>query len=186
MPFFFLFLFLISFFVCFSYHFYLEFPQELLTLDYPNAVSSFINAHAIPLFQINPCPFFLFFSHIFFCFSYFIFYFELSQELLTLDDPSAVSSFIHAHEGLPLVRRTVVTCMEVLKKDMEDAGACSMLVLGTEAAQVRVGLMDRWMDRQTDRQTSRWVDRQVDRSILLDARHRGGQVRDRLMDRWMD
>jgi hypothetical protein len=39
--------------------------------------------------------------------------------------------------------RTVVTCIESLKKDQEDADACSMLVVGTEAAQARKGLQEK-------------------------------------------
>jgi len=61
-----------------------------------------------------------------------------SQELLALEDNSAATDYIAEQKGKPLVRQTVMTCMETLKKDMEDDDAVSMLVAGTEAGQVLI------------------------------------------------
>jgi len=41
-------------------------------------------------------------------------------------------------EGVPLVRHDLVTCMEVLKKNLDEPDACSMLVVGTEGGQVHI------------------------------------------------
>jgi len=61
-----------------------------------------------------------------------------SQDLLGLDDPAAIDSFVTEHKGVPLTQQTACTCMEVLKRDAEDDDAVSMLVVGTEAGQVLV------------------------------------------------
>jgi len=61
-----------------------------------------------------------------------------SQELLGTEDVGAANTYIQDQKGKPLVRQTVVTCMETLKKDMDDDDAVSMLVVGTEAGQVLI------------------------------------------------
>lgn len=61
-----------------------------------------------------------------------------SQDLLGIDDPQEATSFINDVKEKPLVRQTVVTCMEVLRKDMDEEGSISMLVVGTEAGQVHI------------------------------------------------
>jgi len=61
-----------------------------------------------------------------------------SQDLLALDDPGAAGGYVAERKGKPLQQQTVCTCMEVLKKDLEDDDAVSMLVVGTEAGQVLI------------------------------------------------
>lgn len=57
-----------------------------------------------------------------------------SQELLVIDDLTAAQSFVDEHRDRPLNTQTVVTCMEVLKKELEDDDAVSMPVIGRQLA----------------------------------------------------
>ena len=61
-----------------------------------------------------------------------------SQDLLAIDDAEVAGAFVEEQRDKPLTATTVCTCMEVLKKDLEDDDAVSMLVVGTESGQVMV------------------------------------------------
>ena len=45
---------------------------------------------------------------------------SLSHELISLEDPAEGDRLLADRKGLPLTRPTVATCMEVLKREMED------------------------------------------------------------------
>ena len=55
-----------------------------------------------------------------------------SQELLTLEEEAAAVAFVEEQRSRDLTGQTVATCMETLKKDIEEDDAVSMLVVGTE------------------------------------------------------
>ena len=61
-----------------------------------------------------------------------------SQELLALEAAEAqqAEEFVAEQKDRPLASQTVCTCMETLKKDLEEDDACSMLVVGTESGLV--------------------------------------------------
>ena len=61
-----------------------------------------------------------------------------SQDLLAIEDEQTATSFVAEQKDRSLESKTVATCMEVLKKDLEDDDAVSMLVIGTEAGQVLI------------------------------------------------
>jgi len=61
-----------------------------------------------------------------------------SQELLTIEEMFDCQTFVEEQRDRPLTSQTVVTCMEVLKKDLEDDDAVSMLVVGCENGLVLV------------------------------------------------
>lgn len=61
-----------------------------------------------------------------------------SQEVLQTDDADAAAVFISEQCEKPLTAQTVCTCMETLKKDLEDEDAISMLVVGTESGLVYI------------------------------------------------
>jgi len=61
-----------------------------------------------------------------------------SQDLLAIDDAGAASAFVEEQRDKPLAAQTVCTCMETLKKDLEEDDAVSMLVVGTESGKVLV------------------------------------------------
>eukprot|EP00743_Colponemidia_sp_Colp-15_P001285 GILK01001408.1.p1 GENE.GILK01001408.1~~GILK01001408.1.p1 ORF type:complete len:595 (-),score=104.03 GILK01001408.1:1181-2929(-) len=61
-----------------------------------------------------------------------------SADLLSLEDSVAQQQFIQGVKTLPLVQQTVITAMEVLKKNMEDETAVSMLVVATESKRVMI------------------------------------------------
>mmetsp|Transcript_36995 Transcript_36995/g.44743 ORF Transcript_36995/g.44743 Transcript_36995/m.44743 type:complete len:613 (+) Transcript_36995:397-2235(+) len=59
-----------------------------------------------------------------------------SLDLLAIEDPAARDEFVAMNKGTPLVQQTCITCMETIKKNMEDNDAVSCLVIGTEAQQM--------------------------------------------------
>ena len=61
-----------------------------------------------------------------------------SQDLLAIEEDGEARAAVAACAGKKLSQQTVATCMEVLKKEMDDDDAVSMLVVGTEAKQVLV------------------------------------------------
>jgi Bardet-Biedl syndrome 1 protein len=61
-----------------------------------------------------------------------------SQDLLAIEEDGEAGAYVAACAGKKLSQQTVATCMEVLKKEMDDDDAVSMLVVGTEAKQVLV------------------------------------------------
>jgi Bardet-Biedl syndrome 1 protein len=61
-----------------------------------------------------------------------------SQELLAIDEPAAAAQFIEEQRDKPLTAPTVATCMEVIKKDLEEDDAVSMLVVGCENGQILI------------------------------------------------
>jgi Bardet-Biedl syndrome 1 protein len=60
-----------------------------------------------------------------------------SVELLSLDT-AAANSFVYDQKDIPLQQNTVITCMDVLKKDSEEHDAVCVLVVGTEAGEVYI------------------------------------------------
>lgn len=50
--------------------------------------------------------------------------------------PRTRQEYVQEMKNLPYFQQTLITCMDTLKKDAEDADAISLLVIGTEAAQV--------------------------------------------------
>jgi len=61
-----------------------------------------------------------------------------SQELLAIEEPNLSQAFVEEQRGKPLSSQTVATCMEVLKKDLDEDDAVSMLVVGCENGTVLV------------------------------------------------
>eukprot|EP00276_Gloeochaete_wittrockiana_P008473 CAMPEP_0184664068 /NCGR_PEP_ID=MMETSP0308-20130426/51076_1 /TAXON_ID=38269 /ORGANISM="Gloeochaete witrockiana, Strain SAG 46.84" /LENGTH=592 /DNA_ID=CAMNT_0027107225 /DNA_START=108 /DNA_END=1886 /DNA_ORIENTATION=+ len=61
-----------------------------------------------------------------------------SLDFLTIDDPGARQEFVESHKHAPLVQQTVITCLEVIKKNMEDDDAISSLVVGTESRDLMI------------------------------------------------
>lgn len=61
-----------------------------------------------------------------------------SVELLMQDNEQSRLDFVNEMKDVPLVHTTVITCMDVLKKDSEDIDALSLLVVGTESGQVMI------------------------------------------------
>lgn len=59
-----------------------------------------------------------------------------SMELLALDKEAARLAYIEENKEQPLVQNTLISCMDVLKKDSDDADAISLLVVGTESGQL--------------------------------------------------
>jgi Bardet-Biedl syndrome 1 protein len=60
-----------------------------------------------------------------------------SVELLSLDS-LAVHTFVYENKDIPLQQHTVITCMDVLKKDSEENDAVCVLVVGTEAGEIYI------------------------------------------------
>jgi len=61
-----------------------------------------------------------------------------SQELLAIDELASSQQFVDEQRDKPLATQTVATCMEVLKKDLDEDDAVSMLVVGCENGQILV------------------------------------------------
>ena len=61
-----------------------------------------------------------------------------SQDLLAIEDETTAHAFVAEQRDRPLEMKTVCTCMEVLKKELEDDDAVSMLVVGTESGSVLI------------------------------------------------
>jgi Bardet-Biedl syndrome 1 protein len=61
-----------------------------------------------------------------------------SMELLALEKENSRLSYIDENKDQPLVQNTLITCMDVLKKDSDDNDAISLLVIGTEAGQLYI------------------------------------------------
>eukprot|EP00741_Cyanophora_paradoxa_P005276 tig00000865_g5115.t1 len=59
-----------------------------------------------------------------------------SLDLLSLEEPGARQAYAEAHKGEALAQQTCITCMEAVKKNMEEEEAVSSLVIGTENAEV--------------------------------------------------
>merc|ERR1719199_674158 len=55
-----------------------------------------------------------------------------SVDLLALDDLELQVDYIMKHLDQPLVQHTAITCMEVMKLNMEDSTAVSLMVIGSE------------------------------------------------------
>lgn len=61
-----------------------------------------------------------------------------SSELLSLESEMARSEFIDEVKDVTFVQQTVITCMDTVKKDSEEADALSMLVVGTESCYIYI------------------------------------------------
>mmetsp|Transcript_47681 Transcript_47681/g.152835 ORF Transcript_47681/g.152835 Transcript_47681/m.152835 type:complete len:596 (+) Transcript_47681:319-2106(+) len=61
-----------------------------------------------------------------------------SLDLLSIEEPGAREQFVIGVKDVPLVQHTVVTCMETVKKNVDEPDAVSCLVVGTEAGQVLI------------------------------------------------
>eukprot|EP00747_Dinoflagellata_sp_TGD_P031850 gnl/TRDRNA2_/TRDRNA2_135582_c0_seq2.p1 gnl/TRDRNA2_/TRDRNA2_135582_c0~~gnl/TRDRNA2_/TRDRNA2_135582_c0_seq2.p1 ORF type:complete len:585 (+),score=116.91 gnl/TRDRNA2_/TRDRNA2_135582_c0_seq2:236-1990(+) len=61
-----------------------------------------------------------------------------SIDFLALDDPEQQADFIKRSKDTILAQNTAITCMEVLKQNMDEPTAVSMLVLGTESRMVYI------------------------------------------------
>lgn len=61
-----------------------------------------------------------------------------SNELLLLEREEAQQTFVQEMKDVSMDQPTLITCMEVLKKDGEEADALSLLVVGTESGQVYI------------------------------------------------
>lgn len=55
-----------------------------------------------------------------------------SLELLSVAEPEKQEAFVAKYKDQPLVQKTVITCMETVRKDSEDENSISRLVIGTE------------------------------------------------------
>ena len=61
-----------------------------------------------------------------------------SQDLLAIEDEHALAGFVEEQRDRPLAAQTVCTCMETLRKELEEDDAVSMLVVGTENGHVLI------------------------------------------------
>jgi Bardet-Biedl syndrome 1 protein len=61
-----------------------------------------------------------------------------SSELLSLDSEESRMAFVEEMKDVNFVQHTVITCMEILKKDSEDSDALSLLIVGTESGHVYI------------------------------------------------
>eukprot|EP00429_Kryptoperidinium_foliaceum_P108028 CAMPEP_0176306684 /NCGR_PEP_ID=MMETSP0121_2-20121125/63624_1 /TAXON_ID=160619 /ORGANISM="Kryptoperidinium foliaceum, Strain CCMP 1326" /LENGTH=582 /DNA_ID=CAMNT_0017648431 /DNA_START=18 /DNA_END=1764 /DNA_ORIENTATION=+ len=63
---------------------------------------------------------------------------NISLDLLALDEADAQAEFILQHRDQLHQQQTAITCMEIIKQNMDEPTAVSMLVLGTENRMVYV------------------------------------------------
>mmetsp|Transcript_13797 Transcript_13797/g.22981 ORF Transcript_13797/g.22981 Transcript_13797/m.22981 type:complete len:603 (+) Transcript_13797:119-1927(+) len=61
-----------------------------------------------------------------------------SMDLITLDSDAARAAYLADMKDIMYAQSTLITCMEVLKKDTEDGDGITLLVVGTEAGQLYV------------------------------------------------
>ncbi|KAG8470997.1 hypothetical protein KFE25_009418 [Diacronema lutheri] len=61
-----------------------------------------------------------------------------SVDLINTEALDERTALVDAWRGAPLTHQTVITCMEVIRKNMDEEDALSQLVLGTEAGSVLV------------------------------------------------
>eukprot|EP00736_Rhodelphis_marinus_P010114 Rmarinus@m.24802 len=61
-----------------------------------------------------------------------------SIDFLAIEDEATRNAFVEEYKNNPIVMHTVITCMETLKKDLEDDTGIASLVLGTETGHVMV------------------------------------------------
>jgi len=63
-----------------------------------------------------------------------------STDLLAIDDAETAKrqAFVERHKATPLVQPTCVTCMETIKKNLEEPDSVSCLCVGTEAGQLLI------------------------------------------------
>merc|ERR1719258_870086 len=61
-----------------------------------------------------------------------------SVDLLALDDLELQVDYILKHLDQPLVQHTAITCMEVMKLNMEDSTAVSLMVIGSKNKLVNI------------------------------------------------
>mmetsp|Transcript_76152 Transcript_76152/g.174445 ORF Transcript_76152/g.174445 Transcript_76152/m.174445 type:complete len:608 (-) Transcript_76152:73-1896(-) len=59
-----------------------------------------------------------------------------SVELLALEDSDQQREFVEQNKSVPLVQHTSITCMSVIKQQMDEPSAVSMLILGTESKNI--------------------------------------------------
>ncbi|KAK3242964.1 Bardet-Biedl syndrome 1 protein [Cymbomonas tetramitiformis] len=59
-----------------------------------------------------------------------------SLDLLAMEEVPAREAFVNGTKNTPLVQQTCITCMETIKKNMEEPDAVSCIVIGTEAQQL--------------------------------------------------
>ncbi|XP_072312573.1 Bardet-Biedl syndrome 1 protein [Eucyclogobius newberryi] len=62
---------------------------------------------------------------------------QRSLRFLSLE-PDAMEEFVTLHQGQPIRRQTVITCMSTLKKSTADEDGVSCLVIGTESCELYV------------------------------------------------
>jgi Bardet-Biedl syndrome 1 protein len=65
-----------------------------------------------------------------------------SSELLSLDTEATRTAFIDEMKDAGFVQNTVITCMDILKKDSEDNDALSLLIVGTESGHIYILPLD--------------------------------------------
>lgn len=61
-----------------------------------------------------------------------------SLDLLSMESVKQKLDFVSANKHLPVLQQTVITCMETLKKNMDEDDAISSLVIGTESKQILI------------------------------------------------
>eukprot|EP00002_Diphylleia_rotans_P010307 TRINITY_DN2075_c0_g1_i3.p1 TRINITY_DN2075_c0_g1~~TRINITY_DN2075_c0_g1_i3.p1 ORF type:complete len:559 (+),score=112.06 TRINITY_DN2075_c0_g1_i3:50-1726(+) len=61
-----------------------------------------------------------------------------SLDALAFDDHREAEEYMVTRRQLPLVQQTVITCMEVLKKNLDEDDSVGMLVVGTESKEVLI------------------------------------------------
>jgi Bardet-Biedl syndrome 1 protein len=61
-----------------------------------------------------------------------------SIDLINIESAEGQRALIASWQGAPLSEQTVITCMEVIKKNMEEDDALSQLVVGTESGAILV------------------------------------------------
>lgn len=59
-----------------------------------------------------------------------------SADLLSLGEESAQERFVEQHKGLPLVGQTVITCMSVIRRGVDEPSSPGNLLLGMESGHV--------------------------------------------------
>ncbi|GFR47660.1 hypothetical protein Agub_g9403 [Astrephomene gubernaculifera] len=61
-----------------------------------------------------------------------------SLQLMKIGDMDAKMAFVKHWQGQPLVRTTVITCMDVVKQAIDEPDAVSCLVVGTESGRILI------------------------------------------------
>lgn len=61
-----------------------------------------------------------------------------SLDLIALDSDEARADYVHDMKDVLFTQSTLITCMETLRKDSDDADSITLLVVGTEAGQLYI------------------------------------------------